>query len=412
LPLSEDQPPIDALARDYLVLALSAGALVDGLVDAYYGPPEVRARAEAEHAGPAELAARAAALRERALTEEPDAQRAGWLAGQLLALETTLRRQSGEQVDYLVEVERCFDAAPAATPDEVYATAFATLDELLPGAGDLAERVEARGRRLTVPPDRLPGTVEWLAAELRAESLRHFAAPAGEQLTFSLVDGQPWSAYNWYDGGLRSRIEINTDLPVRAGGLIGLLSHECFPGHHLEHAWKEQHLYRELGRAEASVQLINTPEAYISEGLAELGESMILDRDRWTELFAGIAELTGLALSADELAGQWQVSHALNALRGASGDAALMLHQQHRPRAEVVAFIEERALRTHEQATKSLEFIEHPLWRTYVFCYAGGGRLLRRWVFAAADEAERRARFWRLLTAQLTPSAIAHEIPS
>ena len=38
---------------------------------------------------------------------------------------------------------------------------------------------------------------------------------------------------------------------------------------------------REQGRAEASVQLINTPEAYISEGLAEVGGKLLVDGDAW-----------------------------------------------------------------------------------------------------------------------------------
>jgi hypothetical protein len=403
---------MDAIARDYLRLALAAGEQQEGIVDAYYGPAELRTEAIANVAGPAELAVEAATLGRRVLDEEPDAQRRDWLARQLLALETILRRLAGAEMDYRDEVERCFDAPPEPTPDEVYAGARATLDELLPGNDGLAERLEQRGQRLTIPVERLPAVVDWLVAQLRAESARHFPAPLGEQLTISLVTEQPWSAYNWYDGALRSRVEINTDLPVRAGGLIGLLSHECFPGHHLEHAWKEQRLYREQGRAEASVQLINTPEAFISEGLAELGESLILGEERWNALFAGVCERAGIALTVDELAGQWRISHAANALRGASGDAALLLHDQRRPREEVIEFLVEQTLQTRERAAKSLEFISHPLWRTYVFCYAGGERLLRRWVDGAADDGARRARFMRLLTEQLTPSAIANEIPS
>ena len=53
----------------------------------------------------------------------------------------------------------------------------------------------------------------------------------------------------------------------------------------------------------------------------------------------------------------------------------------------------------------ALEFIEHPLWRTYVFVYAEGEALLRRWLEAVA-EPERAARFGRLLHEQLTPAAV------
>ena len=56
-------------------------------------------------------------------------------------------------------------------------------------------------------------------------------------------------------------------------------------------------------------------------------------------------------------------------------------------------------------AAKRLEFIEHPLWRTYVFVYAEGEALLGRWL-AAVPEADRPARFGRLLHEQLTPGAV------
>ena len=35
---------MDDIARDYLLLALSVGELEEGIVDAYYGPPELRER--------------------------------------------------------------------------------------------------------------------------------------------------------------------------------------------------------------------------------------------------------------------------------------------------------------------------------------------------------------------------------
>ena len=52
----------------------------------------------------------------------------------------------------------------------------------------------------------------------------------------------------------------------------------------------------------------------------------------------------------------------------------------------------------------------HPLWRTYIFCYAGGEQLLTRWIEAAGDIDAQRQRFTRLLTEQLTPSGIAAEL--
>ncbi|MEA2678057.1 MAG: hypothetical protein QOJ81_2198, partial [Chloroflexota bacterium] len=160
----------------------------------------------------------------------------------------------------------------------------------------------------------------------------------------------------------------------------------------MEHAWKETRLYRERGYGEASAQLINTPEAYISEGLAEVGAWLLNDEKRFQELLLGVCERAGIAITADDAEREWRTTAALHRLRGAGGDAALQLHVAKRSREDVVRFLEQDALSTRERAVKSLEFIDHPLWRTYVFCYAGGERLLNRWVESAGDKSAQHAR--------------------
>ena len=223
------------------------------------------------------------------------------------------------------------------------------------------------------------------------------------------MTNEPWAAYNWYDGGLRSRIEFNTDLPTRAHHLVGTLGHEAFPGHHLEHAWKEQRLVNEQGRIEASIQLINTPEAYISEGLAEVGPRLLVDAERWQELLIGICERAGLPMSVADAAREWRDQpQAPRGIRGSGGDAALhpARRRQVTRRRQALSWIDD-ALRTPEQAEKNLEFMTHPLWRTYIFCYAGGEQLLTNGSTRPAIWPSARQRFTRLLTEQFTPSGIA-----
>jgi len=75
----------------------------------------------------------------------------------------------------------------------------------------------------------------------------------------------------------------------------------------------------------------------------------------------------------------------------------------------VLAYLERVGRYPADQAAKRLEFIEHPLWRTYVFIYYEGELLLRHWL-EIVPEAERAGRFGRLFQEQLSPTAIAAEV--
>jgi hypothetical protein len=406
----------DPVARDYLLLSLRLDQHIAGLVDGYFGPADLRNLVDAEQPrSPARLADDAAALRARlpAEVEEPDRRR--WLDVQLVALQAQARTLEGRGLPYLEHVTACFDYRPTRTPEAVFDAASAELDALLPGPGPLASRIAAWDDRHTVPADRVQSVVDALLPDFRRRAAALFGLPPGEGLAVSLVRNEPWSGYNWYDGGLRSRVDLNLDLPVRVADLLSVLPHETYPGHHLEHAWHETHLVDDLGRMEASVLCINAPECLLSEGLADLGRRFAVPPEDEAAMLTEVFRLAGLA-TAGEAAGardaadrQVAISRALAAVRGVAGNAALMLHADGAPRAEVLAYLERRLLSTPERAAKRLEFISHPLWRTYVFVYFEGERLLQRWL-EMVPAAEQPARFRRLLLEQLTPSAIVEEI--
>ena len=61
------------------------------------------------------------------------------------------------------------------------------------------------------------------------------------------------------------------------------------------------------------------------------------------------------------------------------------------------------------RAEKRLSFIEHPLWRTYIFVYSEGEGLLAAWL-DLVPRAEQAQRFGRLLHEQVTPRAILDEL--
>jgi hypothetical protein len=409
-------PVPDRIAHDYLLLALRLDQHIPGFVDGFFGPAELKARADIEELHPPRrLVDDAANLLEQIAAKVPEPDRRGWLTAQVVALRTHAEALKGDGLPYLEHVERCFAWSPVRRDEAVFDGAAADIDALLPGSARLADRLAAWDDRFVVPPDRLSDVMAWLVARFRARASDLFGVPEGEDLRVQLVTRQPWTGYNWYDGGRQSRFDLNTDLPTRAAELIHVAAHETYPGHHLEHAWKETWLVDRLHRLESSILLINTPECLISEGLADLGHRFASPPEEEADLLVELYERAGLAIASDAAAARAAAETTVamtvprRRLSESRVNAALMRHADGDSHDDVLAWLERVGRFAPAVAAKRLEFIEHPLWRTYVFAYHEGEALLGRWL-DAVPEAERVPRFGRLLREQLTPTSIAAEL--
>ena len=167
----------------------------------------------------------------------------------------------------------------------------------------------------------------------------------------------------------------------------------------------------EAGHLESSILLINTPECLISEGLADLGRRFAVPAEDQAELLVELFDRAGLAVAADPAAAREAAArtvaigphrHALAAIRG---NAAMLRHADGRSHDEVLTYLRDFGRYAPVVAAKRLAFIEHPLWRTYVFVYAEGEALLARWL-EAVPQANQVERFGRLLHEKLTPAAV------
>ncbi len=388
----------ERLARGYIELAHALEHYQPGSIDAYFGPEDWKPAAVPPIS---ELAETAEALLEEAEGLEPFDRREFMMA-QLRALQTSFRLLQGEKLGLLEEVAGLYDLTPQRVPERRFEAALERLDALLPGGSDLREREQAFRRRFEVPLERLERVIEPLLSEFRTRTARRFGLPEGESFEVRLVAGEPWGAYNWYLGGYRSRIDLNTDLPVYLYRLPALLAHEAYPGHHTEHAHKEALLYREWDRAEHSVQLINAPECVLSEGIAVWAGRMILAEDERADWLLDLAKPAGLELSREEVEALLELQEAGRALRHISANAALLLHQDGAKESEVLAYLERYDLATPEEAQKTLQFLTHPNFRSYSFTYTEGESLLRPLLKGSEGEAW----FKRLLQEPLTPSAL------
>ena len=382
---------------DYLRLGLRLGRHIEGLVDAYYGPDELRSRVESEPVRePALLGADADELLASLDGGEGDLDpgRRRWLRGQVVGLATTARRLDGAPLTYTDEVERCYGVRPSRVDEDRLAAAHVALDDALPGSGQLRERFIAWRDTQTVPPERLEDALASLREDFRERTDRTFGLPDGEVVDFELVTERPWSGFNWYLGDLRSRVAINTDLPVLSTSLGHLVAHEAYPGHHTEHVTKEVGLVRERDQLEETIFLVGTPQCLVAEGLAELAIEVLLGPQRQAVIAEHLRPL-GIPYDAEIVAA---VADAGETVGRARVNVALMLHEDRVEPSEAVAYAERWELLPTERAEKLVEFLTDPVWRAYSSCYDEG--LPRCRAFVDGDP----ARFGRLLAEQLLPS--------
>ena len=395
------------VAAEYLRLGLRFDRLEEGFVDAFTGDPALRR--EVENEPPPQPRAMAAQARDllAALPESGlPADRTAFLSGQLAGLELSARKFAGDDINFVEEVTTYFQVRPEPGEPERYARAHAELDALLPGDGTLLERYAAFRRRDQCPPEKLEPAVCALHSALRDLVRSGYGLPEQETVEFVVVTDKPWSGFNYYLGGYRSRVAVNSDLPQRLSHLPHLVAHESYPGHHTEHCRKERGLVLRDGHVEHQIFLVNTPECLIAEGLADLGIAASVGR-HWGPWAAEIYADLGLPFDGELTE---RVQAALLGLDAVRQDAALLLHDRGRDPDEVVAYLTRWLLTSEERARQSLRFLSHPLWRAYTSTYVEGYRLLSAWLDARPAGQPLADRFVRLLDEPLTPAAVQAEL--
>jgi hypothetical protein len=382
------------IVERYLTLGLTLGRHIDGMVDAYFGPPELAARVP--DVAPPRLVDDARRLLADLEHSDLEPARRRWIAAQVRGLLTTARRLAGEPIGYADEVEASYGVRPTWQDEEVFVAAHRRLAAVLPGAGPLGERLIAWREAQAVPVDRLPAAVASLADDLRDRTQRLLGLPEGEHVDFDLTTDKPWSGFNYYLGDLRSRVSINTDLPVLSTNLAHLVAHEAYPGHHTEHSRKEAGLVRQRRWLEETIFLVGTPQCLLAEGLADLAIEVAVSPDPHEQAAFTASHLRPLGVAYDaEVAAE--VAAAGDGLGKVRGNAALLLHERGGSVDDAVAYLERWALLPRNRAAKAVEFLTDETWRAYMTCYVEGLPLCRAYV--AGDP----ARFERLVTEQLVP---------
>lgn len=396
---------IDETARDYVRLALEIDAHESGYVDAYYGPDEWREAARANPRGRPALKVEAErllrVLDNFSAPDSESAQRAKVLRANIASARFRLDMIDGRRVSFVDEAEGLFVLRPEIKPLEAFDAALQKIDATVPGDGPLAARVEVFRSRYAIPEDRLQLVMDTAIAECRRRTLAFISLPEDESFDMELVKGKSWGAYNYYQGGNRSLIQINTDLPVSIGNALVLACHEGYPGHHVQGIFNER-AYRSKGWSEYAVAPLYAPAAPLNEGGADFGVELAFPGDERLAFEKRVLyPLAGLDPATAD---------AYDTLRTATAEldgALLAISRMHLDavigREEVITLAQKYRLAPRDIAEQSLAFDNQ--YRSYVINYSAGEALIRAYIDrAGSSQAARWAAYEHILSTPMLPA--------
>jgi hypothetical protein len=407
-----DGGTMDTIAEAYVKLVLALGQHDPDYVDAYYGPPEWKTSAQSEKASLEAIAARGQELiarleRRPQPSGEMERLRLHYLIRQLSALSARVRMLRGERMSFDEESKALYDAVAPTQPESHFQAILDRLAARFPGSGPLVERYEAYRRAFVIPRDKLDTVFQRAIQACRERTRQHVALPDGEQFTVEYVTNKSWSGYNWYQGGYRSLIQVNTDLPIYIDRAIDLACHEGYPGHHVYNALLEKHMVRDRGWREFTVYPLFSPQSLIAEGTANFGiEVAFPGRERAD--FERTVLFPAAGLDGTRASDYYEVQGLVDQLAYAGNEAARRYVNKEIDAAQAAAWLERYALVPHDRATQRVRFFDQ--YRSYVINYNLGKDMVRRYIEKRGGTPNRPEKRWeefeRLLASPRLPSGL------
>jgi hypothetical protein len=352
------------LAESYVKLVLAVGQHDADYVDAYYGPPEWRAEADLVIVALPEIERRAQELvAEVGDTSTLDPRRKAYLLSQLRALIARVQMLRGTRLSFDQEARALYDVTPPVNTEQHFQDIVSRLDGALPGRGPVPERYVGFRNRFVIPPGRLDTVFQAAIAAGRERTARHIPLPPNESFVVEYVTDKPWSGYNWYQGGYRSIIQVNTSLPIYIDRAVDLACHEGYPGHHVSNTLLERTLVHERGWLEFTLYPLFSPQSLIAEGTANYGIELALpDAERNTFEREVLFPLAGLPRSSvDEY---YAIQTLVRELSYAGNEAARRYLDGEIDAAAAAEWLERYALMAPTVARQRIRFFDK--YRSYV----------------------------------------------
>ena len=277
--------------EDFLLLALRINKHIKGYVDFYYGPEKIRQNVDSEAiTSPNKLLIDINNLLNKLDLQGYDINRERYLEKMLTAMRTSIELLNGIEISIEDQFLKLYDVALQPANESEVRDLKKEYDEAYGESGSLEERLDYLREVRKVPEANVFSLFKKALNIVRKQTNKLFGnlLPEEEHISINLVekttDELKWSYYNWYLGNYHSRIEVNPNYAMYWTSFMSAASHEGYPGHHTEFVLNEENLFLNLNQFEHSILILHSPKIIISEGIANLANSMLYSNKESAEI--------------------------------------------------------------------------------------------------------------------------------
>lgn len=402
---------LDQIASDYVLLGLAV-AKSDPVQHLYLGPEQWKEQVKDDPRSLAQLQTDLKILAQRlkalpAAGEPLTDLRSSLLEARIIASMTRAGILQGEPPTSFDEETRLMFGVVLPERTEASFVALAQeLEQVIPGEGDLSERLARFREQFVIPPERLDTVMARALAECRGRTTQYLQLPEGESVKLNMTRDKPWVGFAEYHGGSHSTIHVNQDVPVHIERALELGCHEAYPGHHTHASMLQEELIHRRGWMEYAFIPLYGPQAVVAEGVASYAPFLVfteIERAAFEkDVLLPLAGLDGAQF--DRYSRYLAIKHELIY---SWTEAARRYLYDGMSREETIQWLMKYGLETYETASQRLDFIA--ALRAYVLSYSHGMDLVKSFIEQEGGEvsSQRWSTFSYLLVTPLTPTEMS-----
>lgn len=406
---------MNEISKEYVKLVHEIGLYDKDYVDAYYGPEELKiSEDKKEDKFPYDkLFKKAIQLHKEVMEldvskeEKIVSQRRKFFLKQLTAVKARIEMLNGKKFTFDEEAKYLYDVVPPVHTAEYFNETLNELDKVLPGKGNIQERLAKFKAGFVIPKEKLDTVFTTAIKEGRRRTKEKVKLPENENFKIEYVTGKSWGAYNWYKGSAFSLIQYNTDITSYIDRAIDLACHEGYPGHHVYNGLLETELFKKRGWLEFSIYPLFSPQSVIAEGTANFGiEVSFPGEEKINYEKEVLFPIAGIDPAKADL--YYKVSELTGKLNFAGNEAARNYIDGKFTKDEARDWLVKYLLMTPERADTRIRFIEK--YGAYVVNYNLGMKMVKDYIKRKGGTADKPEKRWELfielLSMPVTPTEL------